>query len=266
MRIRLIVVGLAVTVGVPALGYAQATEPQPQIAGAGAAAGTTDTAALQLAPVINPQGADSQTRFQMEMYEGVLKAAITRAGQRLAAVVQQMSPVVLASASEPGASFVLVPGSGPVFTLQIPQILNTSLRLFQMYAAQNNALRPAPPVAGASPVSAPGTVGATGVVAPDPVKALPTIPANFDPDETYTVFVKDEIVTAMLDHSTALNITPEQSLTIAASSIDFSSGNALYPAASSRMSFQIKGADLMAFHQGRITRAEAVSKITQTKF
>lgn len=263
MRIRLIVVGLAVTVGVPALAHAQATDPSQQtsVAGAGADAGTAPP--MHLSPVINPQGADAQTRFQMEMYENALKAAITRAGQRLAAVVQQMSPVVLASASEPAANFVLVPGSGPVFTLQIPQILNTSLRVFQMYAAQNSA-RPSTPV---SPVSVPGMVNATGgVVSPDPIKAPPTIPANFDPDETYTSFVKEEIVTAMLDHSSALNIKPEETLTIAASSIDFASSNALYPASSSRMSFQIKGADLVAFHQGRITRVEAVSKITQTKF
>jgi hypothetical protein len=257
VRIRLIVVGLAVTVGVPALGYAQATDPQPQNPVAGAAA-TTDQAPLPLSPVINPQGADSQTRSQMEMYEIVLKSAITRAGQRLAAVVQQMSPVMLTSASEPAANFVLVPGSGPVFTLQVPQILNTSLRLFQMYAAQNSAMR-------AAPAGDASKVSANRVVAPDPI-GPPTIPANFDPDETYTTFVKDEIVTAMLDHSSALNIKPGEYLTIAASSIDFASGNALYPASSSRMSFQIKGDDLAAFHQGHITRVEAVSKITQTKF
>ena len=120
-----------------------------------------------------------------------------------------------------------------MFTLQVPQILNTSLRLFQMYT--QNMTRPAAPgVAGAN------NVASTSLVAPDPIKP-PLVPTNFDPDAAYTAFVKEEIVTAMLDHSTALNIKPEEYLTIAASSIDLSSGNALYPASSSRMSFQIKG-------------------------
>jgi hypothetical protein len=139
-----------------------------------------------------------------------------------------------------------------VFTLEAPRILNTSVSLLQYYAAQNPARPVTPP--GAS------TVSATGPVTPDPVKG----PPNFDPDTTYTSFVKEEIVTAML--ACTVSIKADESLTIAASSMDFVKMNALYPAASSRMSFQIKGADLIAYQQGRITRPEAVSKITQTKF
>ena len=93
---------------------------------------------------------------------------------------------------------------------------------------------------------------------PDVVVAdLPTE----DPNAAYTSEVKNALIDAMLDHSHALTVSPDEWLTVAAHDASDRQLGGADAYDSVTMLIRIKGGDLQAFRAGRLSRADARQRI-----
>jgi hypothetical protein len=225
--------------------------------------GQPDAAPQQKGPETSPL-----LKKQVLAFEGSLRMAIERAGARLAQKAREVVPnVMLQFEADPIVSGLIVPEVGPHFDVQIPGIQPTAKQLFVSWRdlrkpAQADSGDPVKPVNQSS-----NKVGATGLPPADPMTESPTI--GFDPDREYTTYVREELIDALLDYSTAIPIAPGERLTIVAKDI-----LGLMPAqiaALNRMSSRqliltIKGDDLLLFRTGKLTRDEAKQRIMDTRF
>lgn len=110
----------------------------------------------------------------------------------------------------------------------------------------------------ASPPPAPAT---TPPALAAPVQELRLV----DPNELYTELVKKALIDAMLRYSQQLKVGDNEWLTVAASDSD----GPQIPGQvddTSRIIIRIKGADLTAFQQGRLTLAEVMKKVEVKEF
>lgn len=107
------------------------------------------------------------------------------------------------------------------------------------------------------------------VAAPKPVPPIEaraaggagmTEPAEDDPEVTYTTEVRNALIAAMLDHSHALSLGPEEWLAIAAHD-DGDRMSVGDPYERATMVIRIKGADLLALRSGKMTREEARQRV-----
>jgi hypothetical protein len=200
----------------------------------------------------NPAKAEAY-RFEM-----LLRAAVEDGGRRLAREALLVAPELRLEAAEPAVvDHFLIPGYGYLFAVQAPNITSTAM-VWDMYR------RLAPP-GGANPVRpvSDGRVGAaTAPVEPDPMAGDPKL--AFEPNKAYTNYVREALMEAILDSAAIFQDMPaDQSLTVAASGINQQVANPLYRGSSDdKMLLTIKGQDLTAFRQGRITRDEAKQRIT----
>jgi hypothetical protein len=134
-------------------------------------------------------------------------------------------------------------------------------------------MQPSPPaVAGANP---PGSVTALAVEqpagAPPPAAPPPAAPVDAtlleDPSQAYEREVKDALIDAMLDYSGPLGIGADEWLTIAARDNEhrdrFAPGD---PFDTMTIVLRIKGSDLAAFRENRITREEARKSVHVREF
>ncbi|HSG01866.1 MAG TPA: hypothetical protein VLA20_12075 [Vicinamibacterales bacterium] len=201
--------------------------------------------------------AEAELKRQTGIFEGVLLQAVQQGGQRLAHWAQQVEPrVVLAQASNPVVQAVPLPDSSLVFNVQVPEILQTSVMLFHQLQ------RP-----GARPVSrTTGRVGGTGVVPDDPTAERVADAESLDPDRRYSDYVRAALIEALLDGAAVLQIEETQWLTVAASGVDVAVTNPLYRNPSRKLVLSLKGADLLALRQQRITRDEARARILERRF
>jgi len=210
-----------------------------------------------------PDGMDSQMRYQIKLYETVLKSAVQHAGERLADRASQVVPgVQLAPATEPIAHFVPTP-EGPVFDVQIPLLLSTGLDLMRVLQQQQQQAAPAQ---GVMPVAqGQSKVTGQGVVTPDPMAQSPVLRGDFQPDKEYTTFAREALIDAILDNSSGLPLKEGERLEIAASGYEVAAGP-LYPDNSRKLVLVISAADLTLFRQGKITRDEAKARIKQARY
>ena len=102
-----------------------------------------------------------------------------------------------------------------------------------------------------------GTVAATEEPARRPP---PPAPAE-DPNQAYTDSVKTALINAMLEYSTRLSLRDSDWLTIAARDQQGSRLEAGDPYGVSTMVLRARGADLAAFHSGKIDAAEARERV-----
>lgn len=87
-----------------------------------------------------------------------------------------------------------------------------------------------------------------------------------NPDDAYTRAVKEALIDAMVEHSGAMTIGPDEWLTVAAR--DNVPSDPLIPGDAVELNtiiFRIKGADLAAFRSGQITLDEARKRVGVTE-
>ena len=214
------------------------------------------------------EGFDTQTRYQIRQYEGLVKNAVLRAAQQLADRASTLVPgVLLAPSTEPVVRFVPTP-EGPVFDVQIPLLLDAGpVLLRMMQSQQQQQLRPVPQSNAVPVAQSPDRVTGAGVVTADPVTKSPVMGGGpeFDPDKEYTAFTREALIDVLLDNSGAVPVKEGQRLEIAASGIEVTRG-ALYPDNSRKLVLVIGAADLTAFRQGKITRDEAKARIKEARY
>lgn len=90
-------------------------------------------------------------------------------------------------------------------------------------------------------------------------RAAAETPAVFDPNASYTEAVKRQLIDAMLDWSTPLDLRPYEWLTIAARDGDEPIPTVIYE--SITMIVRARGSDLADFRAGRITRDEMLKRV-----
>lgn len=218
-------------------------------------------AAAQEPPQDATASVTETAKFQMRVFEQNLGAAIERGAQRLVERARQVVPSVnLQLQARPVVNGVLLP-EGAVFYAQIPGIEDVGLRLWEMYLRQ--APRPIPPAPSANlPRMSNGsaTVTTGGVVADDPLVAPLT-----DPSKEYTAFVRLALIDAMLDNALALPIAEGQFLTLVADELASQRPEPLAER-SRKLILRLKGDDLIALRQQRITRDQAKQRLIESKY
>jgi hypothetical protein len=199
--------------------------------------------------------ADTGLKAQITAFEGVLRGAVERGGQRLAQWAAEVVPTVeLVQAAPPTARGVPLPDANLFFDVQIPEILQTNLLLWNYYQQQ----RPRP----ATPVNQGERVTGTGVVPADPM----VVSAATTPDEQYSNYVREAIIHAMLTSSGVLPLDDAEWLTVAAAGVDVYVRNPLYRNQSRKLILSIRADDLRALRAGEITVEEARDRIVERRF
>ena len=198
-----------------------------------------------------PRTVDANRKRQIVIMERVLAQSVKSGGERLATLFRGTSqPGQTASflfASEPEALGFPMP-NGLFFYVRVPGMKSTVVWALQVLASQGRYTN----VAAGQPATAP------------PVAPVDPAPLR-DLDGEYTRQVKEEIVTAMIENSHALRLGPDEFLTVAARD-----DTPIDPLAAGDRSdvhavtFTIRGSDLTAYHEGRITADEVRKRIVIT--
>ena len=203
-----------------------------------------------------PVPVSDATRNQIEGFETSLLGAIRSAAGKLNNRVKEAFPGVqfkLGFVAEPIVTGVLLPDSGAVFHVLIPAIENLDVKILMM-----NAPRPSPvlPTSGRTDPSRP---------AANVVEANPGVLPLTDPDAEYTSFTRLSLIDAVLDNALALPIPPGQSLSVIAGELQVGPATPFNPR-SRMLILQLKGEDLTALRENRISRDDAKARIKESRY
>ena len=237
MTIRIALVVLGVALGTPTLArQSQQSSPAP--------VPTAQSVAQQ-----PPEYVFNQVR----VFETSLRAAIERAARTFATRVREEIPNFAYSdlifMKDPIVTGVALPEIGVVFHVQIPFISVVDRQLMTSLARR--------------PVSR------VDVPSPNvPVSNVPVATASavgFEPDREYTNLTREALYDAVLDNALAIPIPDGQMLSVMASDLPPDGLNPL--AQRSRVLILIiKGEDLLALRQQKITRDQARERIKESRF
>ena len=223
--------------------------------------------ALAQRPVDTPE--ERRLRNQLQTFEVVLMTAVRQGGDDFArSQGDTIPPGVQLTSEEPQVKGLAPPHGGNLaFIVVVPPI--RALVANQLWVLR--APRSLQPTAGRGSAG-PGraTTGAQGLIAtPDPTAVSPVVEdgkcatrtkpsAGFpNPNYEYAVAVCDALMDAMLDNSGALPIKENEWLTVAAVNGDPDPPGLVNSSTSYTTYLEIKGADLLAFRLGKLTKDEA---------
>ncbi len=200
----------------------------------------------------------------MQAFENNLRVAIERAGAQLGERARQVVPdISLRFETQPKVTgFVLPEGEGILFAIEVPGIEGSSVMLWEMSRrmAQNpNAQNPNLPRMG------------NGVNPPNPASPSMPVPAGVvgvmitNPEQEYSEYTRQALLDAMLDQAFALPLKENQTLTLSVGVAEVAPANPL-AAIPRRLYLRLKGEDLLALRQNRITRDEAKKRILEFRY
>jgi hypothetical protein len=228
-----------------------------------------------------PQHLDEidQLRAQMIQMEGLLERAVENGARRTSQRMQELVPVPLSWMGAPRARGYRLEDYGLLFTVDVPmpnqsfimsiqlldqgssrvddifQALHAQIQQVTDRQAREQMAQVIQRVEAQVLGSEAAVRGATTVAAPRPSPPPP------DPGQMYTADVKNALVEAILDYGDKLRLAQDEWLTVAAR--DASAGVA-GPASLDDVTtatLRIRGSDLAALREGRITRDEARKRI-----
>jgi hypothetical protein len=252
------------------------------------------------APAAKPVTPETQAsvRYQLAVMEGVLEAAVQQGARVVSVKWRQIAPDTLFISGTARARGFQLDNYGVFFDVAVPsmrqsvawtwrqldrdnagaldalQTLKNNLKTVSEPGAKRDlelAIRRlelqvgAPGRPSSDPVVTTGVQAASqttgGVSEPPGAARIPATGLQEDPGVTYTTEVKNALFDAMLDHSHALTIGPEEWLTIAAHDDSDPRLGGGDPYESVTFLMRIKGSDLQAFRAGKLTRADARQRI-----
>jgi hypothetical protein len=237
-----------------------------------------------------------RARFQIATMEGVLERAVQLGAQRLSQQVQAVSSDVLFIATGARARGFWLDGYGVFFDVDVPamrhsmawtvrqldrgsQKLQADVQTLKRNAAlvhdpqarkeMDAALQrmerlfgPPPPL---PPGIDPNPPGGTSIV-PMPAAVSSGETVLDDPGLAYTAAVKSALVDAMMDYGGSIPVGESEWLTIAARDNNDSRIGGDDPFDVTTIILRIRGSDLAAFRAGRISRDEAIKKVSIREF
>jgi len=218
----------------------------------------TMPAIAQQQAATGPTAQEEALKRNVQVFEMALTNAIIKAGQNVAEWAAKIEPsVVLNFVAQPEVRAVPLLDNSLVFHVDVSE-LGVSSALWVQMATQNGAYGP-PSQQG------PATrVGGTPA-APDSMKvgALP----RMTPSQYMTEQVRLALINAILDSPTMLpTLTTGQTLTVACNPVDVLERNPLYRNTSRKLVLQIKGEDMVALREGKLSREEAKQRIIERRF
>jgi hypothetical protein len=218
------------------------------------------------APAVDPAIADAQqppspdqleqVKQQARSFAAVLRSAVEIGGQRLQKRVLEIVPTApsLGMAGEPDIVGAPHPDGGFVFHVQVPDILPSYGPLVTWWQRQQEQGVNPRPVSTARPAAVADK--APGNLAPEA--------AVFDPDREYSEFVRDGLIEAMIENSHALGIGEDGHLVVVASVTAAVRRN---PLDTSRLLIlSLRGEDLVAYRQNRLTKEEVRARVRDRRF
>jgi len=190
---------------------------------------------------------------QVQKFEITLRAAIVTAGQRLGERAREVVPdIEIRFEMLPQAQGVVLPdGTGLLFLVDLPAIEATSVTLWDL-SRRNLGSNPVPRVS-------------NSVAVPPPASDAVLGPPITNPELEYAEYTRQALMDALLDQAFALPIKESQSLTLSVRVVSPLPANPLGPLAR-RLYLRIKGEDLLALRQNRITREEAMARILESRY
>lgn len=205
-------------------------------------------APVPAAPVVSPlTPADLRRRRDAITHmEGVLAAAVRLGATATARELQAIQPgLTMFTTSIARAKGVYLEGYGVFFQVEIPGVRPSVVSMVETLARDR-----------ASRQSTLQTSAGGGGGMP---------PVLTDPDATYVDAVKGKLIDAMLDYSKALELRPDEWLTVAARGDDVP----MMPGEifeSRPMILRIRGTDLAEFLASRLTKDEVRSRVQVREF
>ena len=222
-----------------------------------------------------PSSDDQQLRNQVQKFEVVLQVAVRQGGDAFARQRKDAIPpgVQLTSEDPQVKGFAPPEGGGLFFYVSVPSIrigINQLLLQVESLAARQQQRTDRMQPAAGRGVNPGGPVSAQGLLAPpDPMTASPVVDEGTcagrtkpskgysNPDYEYAVAVCDALMDAMLDGPGPLPIKENEWLTVAAVSGDPAPPGLINTSSDYVTYLQIKGSDLLAYRQGKITKEDA---------
>jgi hypothetical protein len=210
-----------------------------------------------------PPVVSDAAKAQVDAFEGFLRIAIDSAAGKLNNRVREALPNIpirLDYQTPPIVTGVLLPESGAVFHVLVPAIADIDVKMTSALLERERARREANPLVRTN--TDPSRVTNAAVVADDPANATSLLR---EPDKEYTNFVKAALIDALVDHSLSLPIPPGQYLTVIADELQTQPAGPFNPR-SRTLILQLKGEDVIAFRENRITRDEAKARIKESRY
>lgn len=191
------------------------------------------------------------TLRQVQTFESNLRAAIEKAGAQLGERARQAVPdITLRFEAQPWVKGVVLPaGEGMLFLVEVPDIEGSSVMLWEMSRRMAQPLNPLPRVT--NPAA--------------PVPAPPGVATITNPEREYSEYTRQALLDAMLDQAFALPIKEDQTLTLSVGVASLAPSNPLAPIPR-RLYLRMKGEDLLALRQNRISRDEAKQRILEFRY
>lgn len=205
------------------------------------------SAAAPAAAAVPPPASPPLTKEQLLdrrnaifLMEGVLVNAVRLAAGNTAQQIQAVQPAPLMFTSAPArAHGSYLESYGVFFHVEIPSVMPSVSSLIETYQRDRmNQSR-----AQQTSVGGGGTVDPTVVI---------------NPDAHYVESVKRQLLNAMLDHSTALELRPDEWLTVEAREAQETPGQISQP---STLVLRVRGADLAEFQSRRLSRDEILKRV-----
>lgn len=198
-----------------------------------------------------PAPAESQNlRFQVRTMETVLSSAVQNGVDRIAQKISEVAPGLRLFAGMPHAHGYQLDNIGWFFDVEVPDIYPGSADLY----VELLPVTPPGRASGNDPRRAIGNNVTSGPI-PGPIEP----PVVRDPRGEYRLAIREALVDAMLDFG-QVPLKASEWLTIGARRPD-PLGPATPGDESVALIISIKGEDLTALRAGKITRAEAKSRI-----
>lgn len=213
--------------------------------------------AQQLAPS-GPATQEEALKRNVQVFEMALGKAIINAGVKVAEWAQKIDPTVrLEYMAPPEVRAVPLMDNSLVFHVDVAELGVTSAL---WTARQKFGPQPPPQQQGGSASRVGGTAAA-----PDSVR-VGTLP-EMTPSQYMTEQVREALINAILDSPTMLPLLAAgQTLTVACNPVDVLVTNQLYQNTSKKLVLQIKGEDMVALREGKISREEAKKRIIERRF
>jgi hypothetical protein len=206
-------------------------------------------------------------RSQILTFEDVLRRAIEVAGEELSTQVKQQlnAPIPIQFGFEPAVPVVRgwpIPSYGYHFAVHVPNVTEAGMMVYRMWVAPGQPLRPAEP--GSRPVAS------SSVVNDDPMGPPASAPAEngaagFDPIVVFQANVRTALIDAILNNPGVLTLRDADWLAVSTTGVGQSPAARLSPR-SARVTLYVRGADLLALRDGKLTREEARARIRESSF
>lgn len=204
--------------------------------------------------------ADPARKNQVQLFENLLAASVVSGGQTAADQARKVVPGVLLTLSDvPKVRGWWSPLIGYQYYVELPDLLPTQVLTWN----QQRMLSQSGQGGQATPVNRGGS-GGQGANAQNAVTTSDTVVGAFDLSVAYTDAVYAALYNVILDNSFGLPIKDDELLQVVSAPAP-NGTNFLFPDRR-KLILQIRGADLRALHEHRITRDEAKQKIVETRF